>query len=111
MKFQGKVSRIIFRADSFVIARLSVSDSEDITIVGDLPGLQSHDEIIVHEARKENHPKYGDQFRIKSWEKIVPTTEEGVIAFLSSGAVSGVGPVKAKAIVDHLCLLYTSRCV
>lgn len=102
MKFQGKVSRIIFRADSFVIARLSVSDSEDITIVGDLPGLQSHDEIIVHEARKENHPKYGDQFRIKSWEKIVPTTEEGVIAFLSSGAVSGVGPVKAKAIVDHL---------
>ena len=44
--------------------------------------------------------KYGIQFQATEWEELLPTTPEGIEAYLSSGLIKGIGPIYAKKIVD-----------
>lgn len=44
--------------------------------------------------------KYGESFAVTSFAPVVPTTEAGLIAFLSSGLIKGIGPKTARAIVQ-----------
>jgi len=44
--------------------------------------------------------KYGLQFQVESWREIVPQTELGVINYLSSGLVKGIGRKTAEEIVS-----------
>ena len=46
------------------------------------------------------HPKFGSQFRIESYEALVPSTVEGIRRYLGSGLIRGLGPVMASRIVD-----------
>ena len=48
------------------------------------------------------HNKYGEQFNANSYEIIMPTTENSIISFLSSGIFKGIGENKAKRIYDTL---------
>ena len=48
------------------------------------------------------HNKYGEQFSATSYEIIMPTTENSIITFLSSGIFKGIGENKAKKIYDTL---------
>ena len=43
--------------------------------------------------------KYGTQLQIESFEEIRPQTEEGILGYLSSGMIKGIGPKTAKLIV------------
>ncbi len=45
-------------------------------------------------------PKYGRQFSGTSYEEIMPDTKEGILAYLSSGFVKGIGPAMASRIVN-----------
>ncbi|MBR3719524.1 MAG: ATP-dependent RecD-like DNA helicase, partial [Firmicutes bacterium] len=45
------------------------------------------------------HPRYGEQFAFSSFEEPEPATSDGILTFLSSGIVKGVGPSTAAAIV------------
>ena len=45
------------------------------------------------------HPRFGMQFRAAHIRVAAPTSEQGVLRFLSSGAVQGVGPSTARRIV------------
>ena len=44
--------------------------------------------------------KYGMQFQATEWEEMLPTTPEGIEAYLSSGLIKGIGPIYAKKIVE-----------
>ncbi len=44
--------------------------------------------------------KYGYNFEVTSYAPVVPTTELGLIAYLSSGLIKGVGEKTARLIVD-----------
>lgn len=44
--------------------------------------------------------KYGLQFQATDWEEQLPSTPEGIEAYLSSGLVKGIGPIYAKKIVE-----------
>ena len=46
------------------------------------------------------HKRYGRQFSASFWQRMVPDTEEGIIRFLSSRTVNGIGPALAQRIVD-----------
>lgn len=43
--------------------------------------------------------KYGLQLNVSAWHEVTPSTAAGLIAFLGSGLIKGVGPETAKAIV------------
>ena len=45
--------------------------------------------------------RYGKQYHVASFEIQMPTTGEGVKAYLSSGLIKGVGPIIAERIVDR----------
>lgn len=44
--------------------------------------------------------KYGEQFHVESVQIHLPTTGEGVKAYLSSGLIKGIGPALAERIVE-----------
>lgn len=46
------------------------------------------------------HQDYGEQFKIDSFEKIMPETLASFEKYLASGTIKGIGPVTAKKIVD-----------
>jgi exodeoxyribonuclease V alpha subunit len=48
--------------------------------------------------------RYGRQFRAESFKPVPPTTENGIIAYLSSGLVKGIGERTAEKIVKHFGL-------
>ena len=62
--------------------------------------LQFGDCLKLH-GRMVTHQEYGEQFKIETFEKIMPQTTEALARYLSSGTIKGVGPATAKKIVDR----------
>ena len=75
-------------------------DYEDniINITGIFPKLNEKKEYILY-GNLVNHPKYGLQFSVSSFEVVLPTKEEELVTFLSSDLFP-VGEKTAKRIVD-----------
>lgn len=46
------------------------------------------------------HQEYGEQFKIDTFEKIMPQTAESLGKYLASGTIKGIGPATAKKIID-----------
>ena len=46
------------------------------------------------------HPKHGLQFEVEGYEEVISHTKEGIIAYLSSGQIKGIGPRIAEKIYD-----------
>ena len=75
-------------------------DYEDniINITGIFPKLNEKKEYILY-GNLVNHPKYGLQFSVSSFEVALPTKEEELVTFLSSDLFP-IGEKTAKRIVD-----------
>lgn len=75
-------------------------DYEDniINITGIFPKLNEKKEYILY-GNLVNHPKYGLQFSVSSFEVVLPTKEEELVTFLSSDLFP-IGEKTAKRIVD-----------
>lgn len=46
------------------------------------------------------HPRHGLQFEVDGYEEVITHTKEGIIGYLSSGQIKGVGPKIAEKIYD-----------
>ena len=44
--------------------------------------------------------RYGPQLSVLSYREILPTTEAGILGYLSSGLIKGIGPKTARQLVD-----------
>ncbi|MBW2166610.1 MAG: ATP-dependent RecD-like DNA helicase [Deltaproteobacteria bacterium] len=49
----------------------------------------------------ETHPKYGQQFRIKSYDVTLPASVEGIRNYLKSGIIKGIGRLMAGRLVKR----------
>ncbi|MFD1363075.1 SF1B family DNA helicase RecD2 [Lentibacillus salinarum] len=98
--YTGTVSKIIYRNDDFLIARISGGNQESI-IKGSILGVKHGEEITVY-GNWEYHAKYGKQFAVTRWERPMPKTDEQAIAFLASPLIKGCGEKRARQIVAHL---------
>lgn len=76
-------------------------DDKEIIVVGYFPPLQA-EELYRFTGVLKQHPKYGTQFQIETFEKEVPATEQGIINYLSSDLFPGVGRKTAETIVEKL---------
>ena len=47
-----------------------------------------------------NHPTFGDQFKVETFERSKPATSGAILKYLSSGAIKGVGAATAAKIVE-----------
>src|SRR6266581_169902 len=105
---EGSVESIVFRNEDnhYIVARFRTNDSgrlfrDDLTtIVGFLPGIHVG-ELLFVEGEWETDPKYGRQLHVTSFTQRLPASTEGIMRYLSSGLIKGIGPKKAERIVAH----------
>lgn len=50
------------------------------------------------------NPQYGPQFEVETYMEVVPRTREGIVGYLSSGAISGIGKKTADSIFSYFGL-------
>lgn len=59
---------------------------------------------IALEGRWVENGRYGLQLQVEQWSEIVPPTEEGIISYLGSGLIKGIGEKTAADIVRRFGL-------
>ena len=100
MELKGQIKDIIYQneVNSYTIATLE-TDEEVYTVVGYLPFINSGDTLKII-GKFVTHQEYGRQFKIDTFEKVMPDTLDGLEKYLSNGIIKGIGPATAKKIVD-----------
>lgn len=99
----------IFHNESnlFSVVKIRVNDTnleecdETIVVAGNFPELHDQEEYKFYGKIKE-HPRFGLQFAAEKFERPMPESREGVIAYLSSNMFKGIGKKTAESIVDEL---------
>jgi len=97
---EGEVTRITFRSDDGYTVFGLKSEERSVTCVGHFARLAAGDEVRLT-GDWVVHPKYGKQFNVTSYEVVPPQTEEGLIRYLASGFIPGVGKAIAERIVKR----------
>ena len=101
-RLEGTVERVIYTNDDngYTICDVGVDDDEIITAVGIMPMLGEGDRLTVY-GKWVHNPKYGRQFSVTQYERVMPADVASILRYLSSGTVKGIGPKLAKRIVDE----------
>jgi len=100
LEITGEVKDIIYQNEinSYTVAEFETEEG-DTTIVGYLPFINVGDTLKLI-GKIVTHQDYGEQFKIDTFEKIMPKTLTSLEHYLSNGTIKGVGPATAKKIVD-----------
>ena len=99
MELKGEIVDIIYKneVNGYTIATLETLE-EVFTVVGYLPFVNSGDNLKL-EGKFVTHQEYGRQFKIETFEKIVPETLDALERFLANGSIKGIGPSTAHKII------------
>jgi exodeoxyribonuclease V alpha subunit len=95
----GVLTEIIFHNEEngYTIAEME-TDDELLTVVGSLPSA-AKGTCLQLTGDFKLHPKYGEQFAFTEAVEKLPESKMGIEGFLASGAIRGIGPKMAGAIV------------
>lgn len=61
-------------------------------------GLPLTDEIELEMEGRWESGEHGTQYQVENFMEVVPRTKEGILGYLSSGAIKGIGPKMADTI-------------
>ena len=105
VKITGKIENVVYRNESNDYTVLEISDENEllITAVGIMP-LAFEGENVVLTGHWTYHKEFGKQFNFDSFDKTLPKEIDGILQYLSSRTVKGVGPVTAVKIVNRFGL-------
>lgn len=100
-EIDGTIENIIYRNESNDYTVMEISHNENlVTAVGNIPMAFEGEEVVLR-GSFVYHKEFGKQFAFTSFEKRLPEDVEGIIQYLSSRTVKGVGPVTALKIVNR----------
>jgi exodeoxyribonuclease V alpha subunit len=102
LEVQGQIEKITYfnEENNYTVAKMRVQGREAlVTIVGTVFSV-TPGEILKLKGRFSNHPRYGEQFMVTSYESVLPATVKGIERYLGSGMIKGIGPVMAKRLVS-----------
>ncbi len=108
MRLVGKIKSTIFynEANSYLVALFKVQEADDnkylkkvLTITGNFLDLKL-ETLISLEGEFVKHEKFGEQFKVDSYEYIMPKANDDIIEFLSSSFIKGCGKKTAEKIVE-----------
>ena len=99
-ELQGQIIEFIFQNDvnSYTIAVVETNEGEEITVTGYLPFINVGDTLKMF-GKHIIHQEYGEQFKIETFEKLMPQTLDALERYLANGTIKGIGPSIAKRIV------------
>ena len=107
----GSIRRIIFESNNspYKVGLFRVKDTNDedmliykdkvISFTGSFMDINDDVDYILY-GKMVNHPKYGEQYSVESYEISIPSDSESLIMYLSSGLFKGIGSKTAKKIVE-----------
>ncbi len=102
IKLSGALKRIIYQNQDnyYTIARLEPGRTkESITIAGPMPGVVQG-ETLELKGEWVTHPKWGDQFKVKTFNILLPASVNSIKAYLESGIIKGIKKELAGMIVE-----------
>ena len=99
--FTGTVVNIVFfnAENGYTVLQIETTQDGIVTCVGNLPSL-STGEVLTVTGTLVAHKTYGEQLQIDSYTVSNPTTKQGIIKYLASGLIKGVGPKTAENIYN-----------
>ena len=109
---KGNIRDIFYKTDKgYMVGVFKIKETNDdeltdyvnrtITFNGTFHELINDSEYKFY-GEVSHHPKYGLQYRVNYYEKLVPEEKNSIITFLSSGIFPGVGVKTATKIVEKL---------
>ena len=101
-KIIGVVENVVYRNDNndYTVFEIIDDDNRLVTAVGLIP-MVSEGENVVLEGQWTYHKEFGKQFSFVSYEKSLPKEIDGIIQYLSSKTIKGVGPITAVKIANR----------
>lgn len=99
-KIQGEVDSVVYKSEEsgFCVLMLNC-DNELVTAVGEMGDVEEGEELVLT-GEFITHRKFGEQFKVSMFERSLPTTSAAIQRYLSSGAISGIGPILARRLVN-----------
>ena len=97
----GTLEKILYTnpENGFLIGTFITENSiRPITVKGIVFNTHEHEKLRL-KGSWENHKTYGRQFSIREFMPVEPTSEEGIIRYLSSEVFKGIGKITAERIV------------
>ena len=101
-RFSGIVENIVYsnEENGYAIIDFAIDTNEIVTVVGTLPYICEGEQLTVY-GKWTNNPKYGAQFKVEQYEKIMPADAAAILKYLATGAIKGIGPKTAQRIVER----------
>ena len=99
----GSVRRIVFRnpANDFCVVQLDVPGrASPVSVVGRMPELDTG-MMVSAKGKWSEHPRFGTQLTAESVVPEPPRTLDGLVSFLGSKAVEGIGKVHAGRLAER----------
>ncbi len=109
---KGNFKKTIFKSDNgYYIGLFKVKETNSenleefvnrtITFTGYFHELNEEDTYLFY-GKLVEHDKYGKQFQVENYERLLPEEKDSTIEFLSSGLFKGIGEKTAEKIVEFL---------
>ena len=109
---EGIIKQYLFynEENSYSVLKVELTDTSEkslayyeptIVVCGFFPKLETQVKYRFY-GKVTSHPRFGTQYAAERFERIVDNTRAGLIDYLSSGLIKGVGPKTAERIVDAL---------
>ena len=116
---RGEILRVVYSnaENDYAVLKLLTDEKKEVCVVGSGSLVNfSPGEIIEAQGKWMTHKDWGKQFKASGFKAVLPTNNEGLIRYLSSGNFPGIGPKTAERIVEtfgtktiYILDNYTSR--
>ena len=99
MEITGEITSIIYKneVNSYTVAEFE-TDGEITVVVGYLPFIGEGDTLKLI-GKFVEHKDYGRQFKIDTFEKLMPQNLAALERYLANGKIKGIGETIAKRII------------
>lgn len=98
----GVIEEIIYNNpdNGYTICDVNSSEEGLFTATGYMPYV-SEGESVSLSGSWTTHPDYGEQFKVSYYETVLPTDEQSILKYLSSGVIPGIREATAKKLMER----------
>lgn len=101
IQIAGTVEEIIYsnEENGYVVCGIDSVREGMFTATGYMPYINEGDNVLVT-GEWVTHHDYGEQFKVTSYETVMPSDEEAIMKYLSTGIVKGVRGATAQKFIE-----------
>ncbi len=101
-RVEGNVIEIVYQnpENGYTVCEIDSLAEGLFTATGYMPYLTEGERIALT-GMWVSHPEYGEQFRTDYYESVLPTDEDSILRYLSSGIVPGIREATAIKLIEN----------